>query len=75
MALTIDKEHTALLAMDFENDIVHEDGAFKEFGFAAMVKQNDVLAKSARLLDAAPRSKNLESTRIRLRRGRAGPYP
>ena len=49
MALTIDKGHTALLAMDFENDIVHEDGAMKEFGFAAMVKQNDVLAKTAQL--------------------------
>ena len=56
MALTIDKTHTALLAMDFENDIVHENGAFKDFGFAAMVEQNDVLAKSARLLDAARRS-------------------
>ncbi len=56
MALAIDKGHTALLAMDFENDIVHENGAFKDFGFAAMVKQNDVLAKSARLLDAARRS-------------------
>lgn len=53
MALSIDKGHTALLAMDFENDIVHENGAFKDFGFAAMAKQNDVLAKSARLLDAA----------------------
>ena len=56
MALTIDKAHTALLAMDFENDIVHENGAFKDFGFAAMVKQNDVLTKTARLLDAARRS-------------------
>ena len=56
MALGIDKGHTALLVMDFENDIVHENGAFKDFGFAAMVKQNDVLAKSARLLDAARRS-------------------
>ena len=56
MALSIDKEHTALLVMDFENDIVHENGAFKDFGFAAMVKQNDVLAKSARLLDAARHS-------------------
>ena len=55
MALTIDKEHTALLVMDFENDVVHEDGAFKDFGFAAMVQQNDVLAKAARLLDAARR--------------------
>ncbi|MCZ6614977.1 MAG: isochorismatase family protein [Chloroflexi bacterium] len=56
MALSIDRGHTALLAMDFENDIVHENGAFKDFGFAAMVKQNDVLAKTARLLDAARRS-------------------
>ncbi len=53
MALTINKGHTALLAMDFENDLVHEDGAFKDFGFAQMVKQNDVLGKTARLLDAA----------------------
>ena len=56
MALRIDKGHTALLVMDFQNDIVHENGAFKDFGFPAMVKQNDVLAKSARLLDAARRS-------------------
>ena len=56
MALSIDKGHTALLVMDFQNDIVHENGAFKDFGFPAMVKQNDVLAKSARLLDAARRS-------------------
>ena len=56
MAITIDKEHTALLAMDFQNDIVHEDGAFKDFGFAQMVRQNDVLGKTARLLDAARRA-------------------
>ena len=53
MALTIDRHHTALLAMDFENDIVHEDGAFKDFGFAQMVKDNDVLSKTAQLLTAA----------------------
>ena len=53
MALTIDRHHTALLAMDFENDIVHEDGAFKDFGFAQMVKDNDVLSKPAQLLTAA----------------------
>ena len=56
MALSIDKGRTALLTMDFENDIAHENGAFKDFGFPAMVKQNDVLAKSTRLLDAARRS-------------------
>jgi nicotinamidase-related amidase len=56
MALTIEKEHTALLAMDLENDIVHEDGAFKDFGFAQMVKQNDVFGKTTGLLDAARRA-------------------
>ena len=56
MALTIDNARTALLVMDFENDVVHEDGAFKDFGFAAMVKQNDVFSKTARLLDATRRS-------------------
>ena len=56
MALTIDNARTALLVMDFENDVVHEDGAFKDFGLAAMVKQNDVFGKTARLLDATRRS-------------------
>ena len=53
MALEIDKRHTALLAMDFENDIVHPDGAFKDFGFAKMVADNNVLDKAAQLLAAA----------------------
>ena len=43
MALEFSKPHTALLVMDFENDIVHPDGAFKDFGFAQMVADNDVL--------------------------------
>lgn len=53
MALIIDPHHTALLAMDFENDIVHEEGAFKDFGFAQMVKDNDVLHKTSQLLAVA----------------------
>ena len=53
MALELNPGHTALLAMDFENDIVHEEGAFKDFGFAQMVKDNDVLGKTAGLLTAA----------------------
>ncbi len=56
MALKIDKERTALLAMDFQNDIVHKNGSLKDFGFAAMVQQNDVLSKTAQLLEAARRS-------------------
>ena len=53
MALEIDRRHTALLAMDFENDIVHPEGALKEFGFAQMVADNNVLDKTAQLLAAA----------------------
>ena len=56
MAITIDKEHSALLVMDFANDVVHEDGAFKGAGFPQMVAQNDVFGKTARLLDAARRA-------------------
>lgn len=53
MALEIDKRHTALLAMDFENDIVHPEGAFKDFGMAQMVADTGVLDKTAQLLVAA----------------------
>jgi nicotinamidase-related amidase len=53
MALDIDLRHTAVLSMDFENDIVHPEGALKEFGFAKMVADNNVLEKTGQLLVAA----------------------
>ena len=53
MGLEIDRGQTALLVMDLENDLVHEDGAFKDFGFAKMVNDNDVLGKVNTLLAAA----------------------
>ena len=53
MALEIDKRHTALLVMDLENDIIHPDGAFKDFGFAKMVADNNILGKTNELLAAA----------------------
>ena len=53
MALEIGKAHTALLVMDFENDIVHPEGAFKDFGFAQMVADNNVLDKTSQLLTVA----------------------
>jgi len=53
MSLEISKAHTALLVMDFENDIVHPEGAFKDFGFAQMVADNNVLDKTSQLLAAA----------------------
>ena len=57
MALELDKGQTALLVMDLENDLVHEDGAFKDFGFAQMVKDNDALGKVNTLLAAARRAR------------------
>ena len=56
MGLEIDRGQTALLVMDLENDLVHEDGAFKDFGFAKMVNDNDVLGKVNTLLAAARRA-------------------
>ena len=53
MALEIDKRHTALLVMDLENDLIHPDGAFKDFGFAKMVADNNLLGKTNELLAAA----------------------
>ncbi len=53
MALELDLRHTAVLSLDFENDIVHPEGALKDFGFAQMVADNGVLEKTAQLLVAA----------------------
>ena len=53
MALEIDKQRTAVLSMDFSNDIVHLEGALKGFGFADMVSEYDVLDKTGQLLVAA----------------------
>ena len=53
MALEIDKRHTALLVMDLENDIIHPEGAFKDFGFAQMVADTNLLGKTNELLSAA----------------------
>ena len=51
--MELDRARTALLVMDLENDIVHEDGALKGFGLAEQVKENDVLGKVNTLLSAA----------------------
>lgn len=51
--MEIDLRHTAVLSLDFENDIVHPEGALKDFGFAKMVADNGVLEKTAQLLVAA----------------------
>lgn len=54
MAITVDAGKTALLSMDFQNDIVHPDGPMAQAaGFAAMVEKTGILPRSAKVLDAA----------------------
>lgn len=57
MALALNKAHTAVLALDLENDIVDERGAFKDFGFPAQVKERDLLPRVRRVLDAARKAR------------------
>lgn len=54
MAITIDKKKTALLSMDFQNDIIHPDAALAQAaGFANMVEKTGILDKAAKLMDTA----------------------
>ena len=54
MAIEIDVKKTALLSMDFQNDIIHPDAALaKAAGFAKMVQETGILPRSAKVLDAA----------------------
>ena len=54
MAIEIDVKKTALLSMDFQNDIIHPDAPMAQAaGFAKMVQETQILPRSARVLDAA----------------------
>ena len=54
MEITVDKKKTALLSMDFQNDIIHPDaGLAQAAGFADMVIKTNILEKAAKLMDAA----------------------
>lgn len=54
MAIEIDVKKTALLSMDFQNDIIHPDAPLAQAaGFADMVQKTNILPRTAKLLDAA----------------------
>ena len=55
--LVLAKERTALLIMDMQNDIVHEQGRFAGFGFPQMAKENNIIAKIGLCADATRRAK------------------
>lgn len=42
-ALKVDREKTALLVLDCQNDIIHEKGGLATWGFAAQVKERNLL--------------------------------
>ena len=51
--MNYDQQKTALLVMDLQNDIVHENGKFAGWGLAAHVKQQHALENTASVLDKA----------------------
>lgn len=48
-----DKTKAALLIMDVQNDIVHEDGKYKDFGSPAHAKEQNILQNIKKVLDKA----------------------
>ena len=48
-----DIQKTALLIMDVQNDIVHENGKYKDFGSPAHAKERDIFGHIKKVLDKA----------------------
>lgn len=51
--VSLERKQTALLCLHCQNDLLLEEGKFAPFGFAAMVKKNNVIPKIRRLQDTA----------------------
>jgi nicotinamidase-related amidase len=51
--ISIDPTRTALLVMDFMNDMVHPDGKFAEQGWPAEIEERGVIESAARALATA----------------------
>ena len=49
----IDKNKTALLIMDVQNDIVHAEGKYKDFGSPAHAKERNIFEHIKKVLDKA----------------------
>jgi len=54
--MEIEKKKTALLIMDFQNDIVHEKGKFVSWGIPAHVKKQNAIGNARKLLEKARES-------------------
>ena len=51
----IGKQKTALLILDVQNDIVHENGKYKDFGSPAHAKKQNIFQNIRKVLDKARR--------------------
>lgn len=49
----INSEKTALLIMDVQNDIVHEDGKYRDFGSPTHAKEKNIIGNIKKVLNAA----------------------
>lgn len=56
MPITLNKSKTVLLALDYDNDIVHPDGKFAAWGFPQEVVRRNVLPNTQGLLATARRA-------------------
>jgi len=73
MALSLDKAHTVVLAMDYLNDIVHPEGKFAGWGMPAEAARRNVLANAKRLIETARGAGvPVVHVRVALRPGLAG---
>ena len=62
---SIDPTRTALLVMDFMNDMVHPDGKFAEQGWPAEIQEKQTIGNAARAL-AAARNADLPVIHVRV---------
>jgi len=52
-ALRFDRDKTALLVLDCQNDIIHERGGLAPWGFAAQVKERDLVSSIKQVIAAS----------------------
>jgi ureidoacrylate peracid hydrolase len=57
MTIAVDKKKTAFLALDMQNEFVHEKGKFSRLGVAAHTKQTNSLINASKVIDASRKAK------------------
>jgi nicotinamidase-related amidase len=62
--LAINKEKTTLLIMDVQNDIVHEDGKYKDFGSPAHARERNIIGNIKKVLNMA-RDKGMKVVHVK----------